>query len=98
METGSGGLRDYHLSNEAKAAKIFGDMVGKSDYSPEDLAEYKSDLARYLRSNEVKVATLQVGQDPVGGYLVLVPTGCFRMLDFQAWKADRQILEIDSDW
>jgi HK97 family phage major capsid protein len=65
--------------NEAKAAKIFGDMVGKSDYSPEDLAEYKSDLARYLRSNEVKVATLQVGQDPVGGYLV-TPDNTGRMV------------------
>ncbi len=59
---------------EAKAAKIFGDLVGKGDFSADNLREYKGDLAGYLRRNEVKAQTMQVGQDPAGGYWVTPDT------------------------
>lgn len=55
---------------EAKAIKNFGALLGKSDYSAENLAEYKSDLGGYLRRNEVKATTMQVASDPSGGFWV----------------------------
>lgn len=58
---------------EAKAAKIFGELVGKSDFSAENLAEYKSAVSAYLR-RDVKAQTMQVGQDPAGGYWVTPDT------------------------
>lgn len=60
---------------ETKAAKAFGELIGKADYSAENLREYKQDLAHFLRRNEVKATTLMVGQDPAGGYLVTPDTG-----------------------
>lgn len=55
---------------EAKAAGDFGKLVGKSDFSVENLREYKGDLDHYLRTLQVKATTLSVGNDPSGGYLV----------------------------
>lgn len=67
--TGSG-----DAANEVKAARQFGEMIGKKDFSPEELAEYKSDLANYIRRNEVKAVTMQVASDPSGGYWVTPDT------------------------
>jgi HK97 family phage major capsid protein len=39
------------------------------------LTEYKGDLDRYLRANEVKAVTMQVATDPSGGYWVTPDTG-----------------------
>jgi HK97 family phage major capsid protein len=55
---------------EAKNAKAFGNLIGKKDYSPENLAEYKADLDTYLRRSEVKGTTMQVASDPSGGFWV----------------------------
>lgn len=55
---------------EAKAAGEFGRLVGKADYSVEQLREYKTDLAVYLRTLQAKATTLSVATDPSGGYLV----------------------------
>ncbi len=55
---------------EAKAAAMFGDLVGKGDYSPEELKSYRTDLGNYLRRNEQKAATMQVAIDPSGGFWV----------------------------
>lgn len=63
--TGSGEAAD-----EVKAAKAFAEIVGKSDYSVEELREYKSDLSTYLRRNEMKATTMQVASDPSGGFWV----------------------------
>lgn len=59
---------------EARAAAAFREMIGKADYTPEQLREYKADLATYLRRNEAKADTMQVGVDPLGGYLVTPDT------------------------
>jgi HK97 family phage major capsid protein len=63
---------------EAKAAKVFGDMIGKADLTVEDYREYKSALDGYLRHgpnhHSVKATTLSVGTDPAGGYLVTPDT------------------------
>lgn len=64
---------------EAKAAAAFGDLVSKGDYSPEELKEYRADLAGYFRRGEVKAATMQVASDPSGGYWV-TPDASGRML------------------
>jgi HK97 family phage major capsid protein len=63
------------VADEAKAALAFGRLVGKSDYSAENLAEYKGDLDGYLRRNEVKAQTMMVASDPSGGYWVTPDTG-----------------------
>jgi HK97 family phage major capsid protein len=63
-----GGSAD--AADQLKAAKLFGKLVGKSDYSVESLTEYKGDLEIYLRRNEVKSTTMQVASDPSGGYWV----------------------------
>lgn len=55
---------------ETKAAAEFGRIIGKADYSADDLREYKSDLAVYLRTLQAKATTLSVATDPSGGYLV----------------------------
>lgn len=68
----SGG--DTDSARQSKAARAFGDLVGKADYSVEDLAEYKKDLANFIRRNEAKAATLSVGTDPAGGYMVTPDT------------------------
>ena len=58
------------MADEAKAAREFGEIIGQKAYSPEQLAEYKGDLGNYLRRNEVKAVTMQVGSDPAGGFWV----------------------------
>jgi HK97 family phage major capsid protein len=63
-----GGGADAAL--EAKAAAAFGELVGKADYSAEDLKTYRGDLGGYLRRNEQKAATMQVASDPSGGFWV----------------------------
>ena len=55
---------------EAKAAASFGELVGKADYSAEDLKQYRADLGGYLRRNEHKATTMQVASDPSGGFWV----------------------------
>jgi HK97 family phage major capsid protein len=55
---------------EAKAAASFGELVGKGDYSPEELKSYRTDLGGYLRRNEFKATTMQVAADPSGGFWV----------------------------
>lgn len=55
---------------EIKAARAFGELIGKSDFSVEDLRDYKSSLGAHLRNPSQKAVTLQVGADPAGGYLV----------------------------
>lgn len=65
---------DPDLQREAKAAKAFGELIGKGDYTVEQLREYKADLAHFLRRNEIKATTLMVGSDPAGGYLVTPDT------------------------
>jgi HK97 family phage major capsid protein len=55
---------------EAKAAAMFGDLIGKADYSAEDLKSYRADLGGYLRRNEQKMTTMQVAVDPSGGFWV----------------------------
>jgi HK97 family phage major capsid protein len=62
-----------HGAIEAKAAEAFGKIIGKSDFSIENLREYKQDLDSYLRS-ERKTVTLSVGSDPSGGFLVTPDT------------------------
>jgi HK97 family phage major capsid protein len=69
--TGGG---DADGAREAKAARAFGELVGKADYSIEDLREYKKDLARFIRRNEAKASVLSVGVDPAGGYMVTPDT------------------------
>lgn len=64
---------------EAKAAAAFGDLVSKGDYSPEELKQYRADLAGYIRRGEFKAATMQVASDPSGGYWV-TPDASGRML------------------
>jgi len=64
---------------EAKAAAAFGDLVGKGDYSPEELKEYRADLSGYIRRGEFKAATMQVASDPSGGYWV-TPDATGRMV------------------
>ena len=59
---------------ELKAAKEFGRIIGKSDYTFEQLAEYKGDLDTYLRRMEAKAATMMVASDPSGGYWVTPDT------------------------
>jgi HK97 family phage major capsid protein len=68
------GAGDPDAQREAKAAKTFGEIIGKADYSVEQLREYKADLAHFLRRNDVKAVTLMVGQDPSGGYWVTPDT------------------------
>lgn len=68
----SGG--DADGGREAKAARAFGELVGKTDYSIGDLREYKKDLATFIRRNEAKATTLSVGVDPAGGYMVTPDT------------------------
>ena len=55
---------------EAKAASVFGELIGKGDYSAEELKQYRADLGCYLRRNEIKGVTMQVASDPSGGYWV----------------------------
>lgn len=55
---------------EAKAAAQFGELIGKGDYSAEELKQYRADLGNYLRRNEVKATTMQVATDPSGGFWV----------------------------
>lgn len=59
---------------EQKAARDFGKLIGKSDVTVENLTEYKADLDSYLRRNEVKAVTMQVAQDPSGGFWVTPDT------------------------
>lgn len=66
LQLGTGG--DAVL--EAKAAAAFGELIGKGDYSPEDLKSYRADLGSYLRRNEQKMTTMQVAVDPSGGFWV----------------------------
>lgn len=66
LQLGGGG--DAAL--EAKAATAFGELIGKGDYSPEELKSYRADLGNYLRRNEQKAATMQVAVDPSGGFWV----------------------------
>lgn len=58
------------MALEAKAAAQFGELIGKSDYSADDLKTYRGDLGTYLRRNEVKAVTMQVAADPSGGFWV----------------------------
>ncbi len=57
-------------ADEVKAARKFGALINQKGFTPENLAEYKSDLGGYLRRNEVKAQTMMVAQDPSGGYWV----------------------------
>jgi HK97 family phage major capsid protein len=53
-----------------KAAKNFAELIGKSDFTPEMLTEYKGDLSNYIRRAEIKATTMQVAVDPSGGFWV----------------------------
>lgn len=55
---------------EQKAAALFGELLGKGDYSPDELKQYRTDLGGYLRRNELKTTTMQVASDPSGGFWV----------------------------
>ena len=58
---------------ETKAAREFGEQFGKSDYSAQDVRDYKSAMDKYVRRSDdrdIKTVTLSVGVDPSGGYLV----------------------------
>lgn len=55
---------------ETKAAAAFGELIGKGDYSPDELKQYRDDLGGYLRRNEQKAQTMQVASDPSGGFWV----------------------------
>lgn len=55
---------------EIKAAAQFGDLIGKGDYSADELKQYRTDLGIYLRRNEQKATTMQVAVDPSGGFWV----------------------------
>lgn len=57
-------------AEEAKAARMFGEQIGRADFSIEDFKSYRGDLGAYLRRNEVKAVTMQVAADPSGGYWV----------------------------
>lgn len=70
LQLAGGGVNEA----EAKAAAAFGELIGKSDYTGEQLREYKRDLAHFLRRNEAKAATMSVGSDPSGGYFVTPDT------------------------
>jgi len=63
-------LSGSDAQQEAKSAKMFGELIGKGDYSVEALAEYKGDLSTYLRRAEIKSTTMQVASDPSGGFWV----------------------------
>lgn len=63
-------LSSGSAADEVKAAKEFGLLIGKKDYSPENLVEYKDALGTYLRHFQVKADTMMVAQDPSGGYWV----------------------------
>jgi HK97 family phage major capsid protein len=58
------------VDTELKAVKDFAELTGKKDMTPDALAEYKGDLANYIRRAEVKSITMQVASDPSGGYWV----------------------------
>ena len=66
LALGGGG----EASSETKAAAAFGEMIGKGEYSPDELKQYRADLDGYLRTAEVKATTMQVAIDPSGGYWV----------------------------
>lgn len=69
-----GGAGDEDGRREAKSAKIFAELIEKGDYTVEQFREYKQDLQHYLRRNEVKATTMNVGSDPSGGYWVTPDT------------------------
>lgn len=66
LQLGGGG----DAAVEAKAAAAFGELIGKADYSAEDLKTYRGDLGGYLRRAEQKMTTMQVAVDPSGGFWV----------------------------
>jgi predicted phage gp36 major capsid-like protein len=55
---------------EAKAAAEFGKLVGKKDFTPDQLAEYKAASTPTCAHPGGKAQTLMVGSDPAGGYWV----------------------------
>lgn len=55
---------------EAKAARLFGEQIGKTDLTVDEFKTYRADLAGYIRRAEVKAATMQVATDPSGGFWV----------------------------
>lgn len=55
---------------QAKHLEDFAKMVGKKDVTLDQMREFKSALAGYLRNPELKATTLMVGADPAGGYWV----------------------------
>lgn len=71
-QLGGGGGED--AVREAKAARAFGELIGKADFSVENLREYKTALGQQIRNSEQKAAVLSVGVDPAGGYWVTPDT------------------------
>lgn len=69
LALGGGGGGD----REVKAAEEFSRITGQP-VTAEQLREYKSGLNDHLRNPNVKAATLSVGSDPSGGYLVTPDT------------------------
>lgn len=69
LALGGGGGGD----REVKAAEEFSRITGQT-VTAEQLREYKSGLNDHLRNPNVKAATLSVGSDPSGGYLVTPDT------------------------
>jgi HK97 family phage major capsid protein len=65
---------DADGAREAKAARAFGELIGKSDFSVENMREYKQALGQQLRNSEQKASVLSVGVDPAGGYWVTPDT------------------------
>ena len=55
---------------EAKAARLFGEQIGKTDLTVDEFKTYRADLAGYIRRAEVKAVTMQVATDPSGGFWV----------------------------
>jgi HK97 family phage major capsid protein len=55
---------------EAKAAADFAQLIGQKDFTPENLKDYRADLANYLRTTQIKATTMQVASDPSGGFWV----------------------------
>jgi len=57
-------------AKEVKAAAAFAELIEAKAYTPEQLKEYRADLAGYIRRAEVKAQTMMVASDPSGGYWV----------------------------
>lgn len=58
------------VAKEVKAAADFAELINVKEFTPDQLKEYRADLAGYIRRHEIKATTMQVAVDPSGGYWV----------------------------